>query len=263
MTSTDARQVWNIALSEDRRYQVLCTFFITCYLTCQHCKWGKPQCHASINKAYKILCCLLDLAQLIDWVNDLAKPRGCLRCHFVSQLPKHGQSPQWRLERGNGLPAGCCVVLHACVLELITGSCDAIDIFLFKKRKREWNRKSCSIQLSILRWKHRVQKNKTKSKNPHLYISQVPLFLLRFIPLPPGHLPSPLLFFFGGASCSLFIVGEGRELAKATLHLSLSPSYRLVCPLTRKRSAPCAPPVFSSPKKGRAQTRRGDRRSKQ
>lgn len=166
MTSTDARQVWNIALSEDRRYQVLCTFFITCYLTCQHCKWGKPQCHASINKAYKILCCLLDLARLIDWVNDLAEPRGCLRCHFVSQLPKHGQSPQWRLKRGNGLPAGCCVVLHACVLELITGSCDAIDIFLFKKRKREWNRKSCSIQLSTLWWKQRVQKKKNKIKKP-------------------------------------------------------------------------------------------------
>lgn len=109
--------------------------------------------------------------------------------------------------------------------------------------------------------------NPTKSKNPHLYISQVPPVLLRFIPLPPGHLPSPhacrgrglqCCCITGGASCSLFIVAEGRELAKATLHLSLSPSYRLVRPLTRKRSAPCAPPVFSSPKKGtRAHEARG------
>lgn len=173
---------------------------------------------------------------------------------------------------GTGLPAGCCVVLHACVSGLITGSCDAIDVFLFKKRKRE--------RAAAFSFRHRgentgCKKNKTtKSKNPHLYISQVPPVLLRLIPLPPGHLPSPhacsgrglqCCCITGGASCSLFIVAEGRELAKATLHLSLSPSYRLVRPLTRKRSAPCAPPVFSSPKKGtRAHEARGtdDRNNK-
>lgn len=46
---------------------------------------------------------------------------------------------------GTGCLQAVASFLHACVLELITGSCDAIDVFLFKKRKRERNRSSCGF----------------------------------------------------------------------------------------------------------------------
>lgn len=123
-------------------------------------------------------------------MNDLAEPRGRLRCHFVSQLPKHGQSPQWRLERGNGLPAGCCVVLHACVLELITGSCDAIDVFLFKKRKREWNRSSLRFRslarAAAFSFRHRGENTGCKKKNNKI---QKPSSVHQ-----PGSTLSPLIY---------------------------------------------------------------------
>lgn len=40
--------------TDDIRYYM--HIFITCYLTCQHSKWGKPQCRWGINKASTILC---------------------------------------------------------------------------------------------------------------------------------------------------------------------------------------------------------------
>lgn len=176
----------------------------------------------------------------------------------MSSLPKHGQSPQWRLERWT-----VCLQTDAVFCLRVSWSWLPAHVMLDKF----FSSQGVSGFNPLQRLQHLafdVMKKNTcrKNKNTHLYIQSLSArfhpFFLQFFPPPPSHLPSPLAgrgcglqccCITGGASCSLFIVGEGRELANATLHLSLS-LIASMRPLTRKRSAPCAPPVLSSPKKG-------------